>query len=216
MPLGSLKGVRITPIGLREMPTGRRLRLGLGIAGLSGGGASALRAGAFPQLPTQSAGLAMPAVARPPPPAALCRGSVEILLAARRTLRGSPRPVRALPSVVAVRTHEGSRRVHLVFTSHNPKRLSLNQSPGHLSVRRLDDPSKSLARDVHPLSGLLLIEALQISEPQSLALVHCQDHLLERPQGKPPRLEVIGCRQTANASAVEGPGHEYCRLQIAL
>lgn len=68
---------------------------------------------------------------------------------------------------------------HLYLTPFDPQRHALHQCLGHLPSGLGHDPAESLARYVHPLGGLFLIQPLQIGESNRLYLIDPEDDLTE-------------------------------------
>jgi hypothetical protein len=70
----------------------------------------------------------------------------------------------------------------------------LDERFGHLAPGGLDDPRECRARDPHPAGGLILVQALEIRQPQGLELVDAQRDLLESTQRDAGGLEVADPR----------------------
>jgi SAM-dependent methyltransferase len=98
-------------------------------------------------------------------------------------------------------------RAEVHGTALDAERLAVDQCVGDLSVRRFDDAAESRARDPHASGGLLVVQALEISQAQRLELVEGHDDLLETAQGNPGGLEHRRARAAADVALAEWPWH---------
>ena len=62
-------------------------------------------------------------------------------------------------------------------TALYPEDLPADEDIGDLLASCFDNPAKCLPRNVHPGSSLLLIQPLEIGQPQCLIFVEVQKHL---------------------------------------
>jgi len=81
------------------------------------------------------------------------------------------------------------------------------QGAGDLVAGALDDPAEGRAGYVHPLRGLILVEPLEVGEPERLELVECQPYQLKSACPYPGGLEDRDVRSAGDAAAVLWSGH---------
>ena len=74
-------------------------------------------------------------------------------------------------------------------------------------MRGFEDPAKRLARNVHLLGGLLLVEALEVCQADRLKLIHCEVDVLEDGKGDSPGLIEGHLWQVCHAPALSSSGH---------
>ena len=98
-------------------------------------------------------------------------GPVDVLALARRALAGPSRAIRDLPRVSASHALELSHLTHLYLASFDSEGFSFHQKLRHFAMCRLEDPAQRLARHVHRLSNLFLVEPFEVGEAESLKLV---------------------------------------------
>ena len=91
--------------------------------------------------------------------------------------------------------------------SFDCERLCVDQGIGDFFVCRFEDSAEGLSGDVHFFGGLLLIEALEVSEANCLKLIHGQGDMLQEGKRDASWFVEGGLRQVAYASAMSWSGH---------
>jgi hypothetical protein len=97
---------------------------------------------------------------------------MNILALALRTAGGPSGSKGDLPYMLAITALKLSLVDHFNFSTFNLERLGVRQGFGNLSVCRFHNAAEGLAGDAHTLSGVLLVEALQVRQTDGLKLVH--------------------------------------------
>jgi hypothetical protein len=80
--------------------------------------------------------------------------------------------------VLAIITPKFLHSRHLKLTSFNLQCLALNQNLRYFLVRRVDNPSERLTRNLHLFRRLLLVQTLKVSKPDGLKFVNRQNNFL--------------------------------------
>ncbi len=103
---------------------------------------------------------------------------------------------------------------HFNLSPSNFQRFAFHQRFGNLPVCRLDHPAEGGPRNAHPLCGLLLVEALEVGQPDGFEFIHRQNDGFQSGQGDSLRFEKGAGRLALHPSAAKWSGHSKISVLI--
>ncbi len=85
----------------------------------------------------------------------------------------------------------------------------MNKGVRHFPPGQLDNTREGRTGNLHLLRGLLLIEAVEVRQPQGLQFVQRKDHFLQQADRNSGRLEVNDAWLDINMSEAAGSRHIF-------
>ena len=80
--------------------------------------------------------------------------------------------------------------------------FSVDEGVGDFFMRGVDDAAEGLARDVHAVGGVLLVQAFVVGQTHGFEFVVGEDDFFERGQGDALRLKEAAARHPADLTIV--------------
>lgn len=143
---------------------------------------------------------------------AIFLGAVKVLRLTLRARRRPAGPEGNLPGMLTVAASEHPFGSHRDFTSFDTKRFAVAQRVGHFSPGRLNDPSERGTGNPHLLGRPVVVQSLQVGQPDGLEFIKGQAYFIEFAQRDAPRLEVPGIWPAANSPETAWSRHGYSSI----
>jgi hypothetical protein len=99
-------------------------------------------------------------------------------------------------------------QIFIVGSLLDQQRLRRDQRSHHLGAAGRQQPLHRSTRDSHERAGRLLLQALEVAQPQRLELAQLETHGLELRERDAARLEDAVTQVTAAVTALAGARHQ--------